>query len=505
MSNKKKNKKHKNYNNLINYSNFFKECNEFHNMDSETKKYEKCLKLIGDTAKIKVPKEKEKLKYYTNLGELYYYLSKIKSQKCKLSDGKVFDINAILEEKNRQYLEEILKYKELSFENYKKSLDNILIKKSIERIRETNKSLSKADIEEIIYKVCDRNKEQLRIISQDLSNLYYIINEEEKFLLYGKCAVEYRSLNAISIFLKYYCDKLDYENASIYYDLMHKYGSKDYNNGYQNIIIKICSYPIYYNFLYNLGMYEESLNVVQDFKKYIINIELDIKQYEVLKGINKHIEKCKFQIDKSKNIKYTEDILLEYFDKEILKLMSNDNKIYILTSLNIYEYIKSSDITMDYSATLMPILKAIENIMFEIIVENYHTFIIKKDKNKLNKKYINAFLNSNNEIIIKIDRLEYGKALSLIGYRLFENNEIIPNKYFKDFCDENNVINSKDVIIKIFNELDELRNKRNLVAHKNRVYEECVKECYDILLNNIKFINFLYTNFKFIFENKTKD
>lgn len=353
-----------------------------------------------------------------------------------------------------------------------------------------------------------RLTEGIRITAQELSSIYYIIKEEEKFLLYGKYAVEYGSLNSIYVFLKYYCDKQDYDNASIYYNLMNNYSSGKYNI-YQlsrEIVIKKISYTIYYQFLYDLGMYEDSLNVAKEFKKYVIDNELIENKRESLEDVNKHIEKCKAQIDKATKNQYEEDVLLEYFDKEILKLMSEENKIYILTSLNIYKYMKSSEITMDYSATLMPILKAIENMIFEIIAEKYHKFIIEKDKNyHIDFKFIKAFENpKNNKIIEKMDRLELGSAQSLMGHRYFENNEIIINKYFREFCTENNIENSKDVIIKMYNELDKLRNKRNLVAHKNRVYEECVKECYNILLDNIKFISYLYTNFRFVFEDNTK-
>ena len=185
--------------------------------------------------------------------------------------------------------------------------------------------------------------------------------------------------------------------------------------------------------------------------------------------------------------------------------MSEDNKIYILTSLNIYDYMKTVQITMDYSATLMPILKAIENIMFEILAKNYHSFISEKIKTKqIDNKDIKGFLNKDNEFITEIDRLEYGKILSLIGRKKIDfydgSTYIIENRYFTEFCSKNNIINAKNVIVKLYNELDKLKDKRNLVAHKNRVYEECVKECYDILLDNIKFINYLYTTFKFIFE-----
>ena len=235
-----------------------------------------------------------------------------------------------------------------------------------------------------------------------------------------------------------------------------------------------------------------------------------MNQYETLNVINSHIKKCEEEINKSRNIKYSENKLLNYFDKEILDLMSNDNKIYILTSLNVYEYMKTTEITMDYSATLMPILKAIENIMFEIVAINYHTFIAEKMKHEqIDKRKIKEFLNNENKFMCKINGLEYGKILSLIGQKSNSYYDdtylIIPNRYFTEFCNKNNIINSKNVIIEIYNELDKLKFKRNLVAHKDRVNEDCVKECYDILLENIKFINYLYTNFKSIFENYKND
>lgn len=354
-----------------------------------------------------------------------------------------------------------------------------------------------------------RNKEGIRILAQDLSNLYYILNDEENFILYGKKAVEYGSLNVIGVFIKYYCDKLDYNNAHIYYELMHNFDSKNLGIRGQNIVIKLYSYKNFYTFLYDLGLYEDSLKTAKEAKKYYIHLDTDMNQYVVLSGINAHIKKCEEQINNAKNIKYSEDKLLNYFDKEILQLISNDNKIYILTSLNVYEYMKTTGITMDYSATLMPILKAIENIMFEILAINYHPFIVEKFKQKkIDKRNIKGFLNRDNEFIMEIDRLEYGKILSLIGRKNIsfydDTSFIIPNKYFTEFCNKNNIINSKSVIIETYKQLDKLKDKRNLVAHKNRVYEDCVKECYDILLENIKFINYLYTSFKFIFENNKK-
>ena len=493
---------------------FLKKLYEFNNTEDVDKKYQKGLKLINDIDKVKEPKEKDELLFYSYIAELYYYVSKIESQTYKISNGSLYNVEAIQDEKNKQFIEKIIRYKMISFDNYQKALDENIIKKSTEKLKEFNqlqeKQFNETYINNQIFKLNYRNKEGYRILAQDLSNIYYILNDEENFILYGKEAIKYGSLNVISVFLKYYCDKLDYNNAYIYYELMHNFDSKNYGINGQNIVIKLYSYKNFYNFLYNIGLYKDSLNVAKEAKKYYVHLELDMNQYKTLNVINSHIKKCEEEINKTKDIKYSEDKLLNYFDKEILDLISNDNKIYILTSLNVYEYMKTTEITMDYSATLMPILKAIENIMFEILAINYHPFIAEKMKHEqIDKRDIKGFLNKENKFIVEIDRLEYGKILSLIGRKSIsfydDTSFIIPNRYFTEFCIKNNIINTKSVIIEIYNELDKLKYKRNLVAHKDRVNEDCVKECYDILLENIKFINYLYTNFKSIFENYKND
>lgn len=483
---------------------FLKEFVKFKNEQDDDAKYKKGLNLIKNIDQVKEPTERDRLLYYSNVAELYYYVARIESQKCGISDGSRYNSEAIQDEKNKQFIEKILKYKLISYENYEKALDNNIIKISKEKMKEFDRSKEKL-IEDNVSKLYYQNKNGRRIECQDISYFYYMLNNEESFILYGKKAVEYGSLNTISLFLKYYCDESDYNNASKYYKIMHDFDPKNYGVNFQNIVIKLYSYSNYYNYLYDLGLYEESLNIAKEAKRYYIHLDLDMNQYETLRYINDHIKKCEEQINESKNIKTSEEQLLNYFDKEILDIMSEDNKIYILTSLNIYDYMKTVQITMDYSATLMPILKAIENIMFEILAKNYHSFISEKIKTKqIDNKDIKGFLNKDNEFITEIDRLEYGKILSLIGRKKIDfydgSTYIIENRYFTEFCSKNNIINAKNVIVKLYNELDKLKDKRNLVAHKNRVYEECVKECYDILLDNIKFINYLYTTFKFIFE-----
>lgn len=465
------------------YINYFKKFSEFDAICSENEKMEKCSKLLEDSARIEKVKEDDQYLYYYSLAELNYYKSKEIAYKHNISDGILFKVETILEEKNEEYLHSIIRHKEIAFENYMKCHDH-------------NKRLRPDENH-------DRITEGIRIISQELSIIYYIIDNEDKFLQYGKYAVEFNSLNSIYIFLKYYCDKQDYENAAIYYNLMHNYKSGRLNNSMQDTALKVHSYPIYFSFLYNSGMYEEALNVATEYKNYVVTNEMIENKLEITRPTNENIKKCQLLIEKSKKNNYEEEILLKYFDKEILKLMNDDNKIYILTSLNIYDYMKSTQITMDYSATLMPILKVIENVIFEIMAKKYHDYIMEINrKGQVSPKHIQAFLNQrDNTFIENMEQLELGSALYLIGCKDPVTDELYIRKSFIEFCNKNNVENSKDTIIKLYKELDKLRTKRNHVAHKNRVFEESVQECYDILLNNIKFINFLYTKFRFVFEN----
>lgn len=87
-----------------------------------------------------------------------------------------------------------------------------------------------------------------------------------------------------------------------------------------------------------------------------------------------------------------------------------------------------------------------------------------------------------------------------MGFFNYYNEKVTPNDYFVEFCNKNNITNSKEVVVKIYKNLDSIRWERNKVAHKNRVDEDCVEECYSILLDRIKLINYLYKTFGFVFK-----
>lgn len=478
------------------FEKFSEEYQVFLNLQSEDEKYDRAITLIQNYENIKEVNDTYKLFYFGIISSLYNYIANIKCKRYGLSDGRQYNSDSVLEAENRKYLNEIFEDEINAFNYCKKSLDGELIINTLKKLLEDTK-INKEEIIDKIQKQREENREVFRRITQELSILYYLIMDEDKFILYGNYAVEYNSLNAINLFLKYYCDKMDFDNADYYYDLMHTYPLDFYGSIQNNIALKIAGHKIYWEFFYNLGNYEESLRVGEECKEFILKYKLD---NEVLLYAEKHIEECKLKIEESKKNKYTNDMLLKYFDEETVDLMSDDNKIYIITSLNIYEYMKSKkEITMDYSATLMPILKSIENMMFEIVGKSYHSFIL--EKKELDKKMIKAFINKKTDTIIeKMNHLELGDALSLMGFFNYYNEKVTPNDYFVEFCNKNNITNSKEVVVKIYKNLDSIRWERNKVAHKNRVDEDCVEECYSILLDRIKLINYLYKTFGFVFK-----
>ena len=125
-------------NKIIDNELFLKKLYEFNDTKDVDKKYQKGLKLINDIDKVKEPKEKDELIFYSYIAELYYYVSKIESQTYKLSNGSIYNVEAIQDEKNKQFVEKIIRYKMISFDNYQKALDENIIKKSTEKLKEFN-------------------------------------------------------------------------------------------------------------------------------------------------------------------------------------------------------------------------------------------------------------------------------------------------------------------------------------------------------------------------------
>lgn len=212
--------------------------------------------------------------------------------------------------------------------------------------------------------------------------------------------------------------------------------------------------------------------------------------------------------------KTKEELITKHFSKDIISKMSNDIKIYAETSLRVYDYVNNLNndgITLDYSATLMPIMKGVEQLL-KIVVESYLNYLKKlfaenilttKDFYKIDKYLLNDDRTNLKDAIA--DFLEIGKAYYALYKRNKPNiqnpessskNESYPRDTFVDFCESLKVDNAKEKLKKLGEILFKVKNYRNNIAHDVRIIKEDADTCFKMIIHDyINLINELYTIF----------
>ena len=415
---------------------------------------------------------------------------------------KVDEASIYLEEK--EYIKDLLwiekEYDETDLEEIKnRLLAAIDYFNNVVRLYENNEN------EELVeFYTGSINK--IRRCYQDLSYIYYINENDELFLRYSTIAVDYNSIGAASTLVKYYCDQDNYNLAKEYFKkcLSIKIENLEIK---QNVVAyeqaKVLCYSHMYHYLYNKGHYQEAKKTVLELKNkypeyYIYNLP-EFSEDKIIGQVDEWIEECdKFIALANEKVSVEkEEKLKEYFSDEIIKNMSNEVKIYILTSLEINNYLDTQESIMDYSAALMPIMKAVEQILYTIIVENYLGFVRKKDN--INISLLSKNFIYNDKIKDNIDRIVYEDVLYSIARYNYRVEQYVPNKYFLEYCNKNKMKNPEETIIFFAEKLYDIKQKRNKIAHKERIYKEDAVECKELLLDKIKFIEFLYNNFSFSF------
>ena len=346
--------------------------------------------------------------------------------------------------------------------------------------------------------VYDDTKNIIRRSYQTLAYVYYIANDEEEFHKYASSAVEYNSASAASTLVKYYCDQDNYNEAYKYFkiciDMNYDGSNPNYNIAFEND--KIMAYSHIYNYLFNKGLYEEAKDIAFKIKAFISGKPYENQYSNTILGF---IKSCNRYIELSKEPIKKQDNLNKYFGEDVINMMNDNIKIYINTSLEIYSYLKSTNQVMDYSASLMPMMKAVESILYEIIVKNYLSFL--KTKKFELTSLPKIFKDKENGIKEYFDRIEFNDALNTISKYERNTEEHLANENFLKFCEANKVEDSENTIKKFAEILYSLKEKRNKVVHKERILKEDADWCKEVLLENTKFIEFLYQNFSFCFKN----
>lgn len=359
-----------------------------------------------------------------------------------------------------------------------------------------------------------QHKNSLKITYGDMARIYYSINDFESFIEYSDKAIQYNSLSILALIIKYYSDLDDYDNVSKYYNLSLKskvdYSIFDRPNISNNESSKYNCGIYYVNYLISVGEYEQAKNVAEETMSIIKGFKT-LPINKLTEAVIKKIQICDDCINKFKEeAKNNFGGLSEFFEDYIIDMMDNNIKTYINTSIELYKYISSSDNELDYSASVISIMKALESMLYEIFANNYLLYLKEIEHNldydKINKNF--KLKNGDKyQLREKVSHIEYGDAINLVGKMNPHNyGEWVVYDYFKDFCVSNGMLeqNLEETLNEFLNKLDDMRNKRNNIAHKNPFSKDDADYCINqLIIEHINYISFVYKIFNFCFNKKS--
>lgn len=327
-----------------------------------------------------------------------------------------------------------------------------------------------------------------------LGTLYALYIDVEKGINYNEQAAKQGSLHSLSFLTSIYTQEeyFDIDKANYYFNEIITSQQDSYEKG-EHSFFKYASCLYLCRYYADNGIYHECISIIE---KTIASNLIETHKEE----LKKEIEKYKEKIDELNNVKTKDDNLKKYFSDKNITHMSNDIKILIETSLHMYEYINSfnenNNSTLDYSSCTMPIMKALEAILYDVFAIKYLQFLKEIDNPDLNKidKSLKNYKGTLND---KITHIEYGSVLNISAKTNFYNNQKVftPNEYFISFCKKLNIENPESFIIDFCEKLDYIKSYRNKSAHMNRITKSDAEESLNYLIINIKFIEFAYNSF----------
>lgn len=330
-------------------------------------------------------------------------------------------------------------------------------------------------------------------------------------MIYANYAIEYDSLNLLSLVIKYYCDNDDYENAFKYYkkstEIEIPYDIVNLPNTFTNESSKYNCGIWFINYIISLKKYEMAKETIIETRNCIKNAKTIPLDY-CLSTLSDREKICNDYLSKEKlkSNNYNKELITKYFDDKIIKKMDDNIKTYVNTSIEIYDYLNGLNYELDYSSSLISIMKALESLLYVIIANNYLKYLqnLKEiDFDKIDKS-IRIKTANGYQLRDTINRIEYGSVISIIGKRNPNdfNEWIIYNDFYYFFINNMpNINNPQKVLSTFLSKLDDLREKRNNVAHKEPVSKQDAKYCISELIEaHINFISYVYNNFEFCFK-----
>ena len=400
-----------------------------------------------------------------------------------------------------QYKKHILKDEnEPIVENVLKSIE--LLKQALEYNEKLTSINELSPFHDILY----RNAHELlkRDILTKLGTLYSLYVDVDEGIKYYENAADLNEINALQSLVYIYSreEYFDLDKSLAYYQIL----KQNHKTAEQTLF----ALAYLFNYFFNNGLYKEAKNHIDDYKNEVLpNLKNDEHTEFATKCLNELENIINQKTEKTSSF----DNLKMFFPDEILSKMESNIKVFISTSLELKKYIDEQNAkgnVLDYSGATMPVMKALESVLFDIFGRHYLSYLktIKElDLSKIDNCFKKETFKGSKEykLVDIVNVLELGSILHLIGkyYVNFQNGEIINieiNPYFKEFCVKKCKIDNADEFIASFVEkLYQIKEKRNETAHKKRIYKEDAEIVSKELIEQYKFIKKIYEMFEILF------
>jgi len=377
----------------------------------------------------------------------------------------------------------------------------------IEQIKTLVPEFKEFETREVPYKVRNDNTIYAYTFSNNYcfaycyrvkADLYFFQEKVKEAIEHFQKAADYGCTYAASNLVYVYtqAEYFDLDQAEYYYNQTNypKIGEPvpEYNQSRLN------ASNFFSQALMDNGEYLRALEVLKNLKlaKFYALIERSFKN-----EIEDKIVFCENKLKEQnvEDIKTTE--LKKYFTNDVVSRMSDDVKVFINSSLKIFDFIEKgmdeSNLVLDYSSVTMPLMKAVESILFKVFIESYLEFL--KTEKDIDLGIIDDEIKDKDRSKIResIKIIEIKTVKKLMASENYLNNKTYyyPNPYFENFCKSVGIVDPYWFIIDLCKKIEKLRKMRNATAHKQRIVKSDAEDCLNFLVRETNLIGILYEKF----------
>ena len=338
-----------------------------------------------------------------------------------------------------------------------------------------------------------------RIVQYMVFVLYEL--EDQRFEELAYEGVSLGLCNCASLLIRYYWLNNDLNKANEVFLRAETIVPENENSAINLSMI----YSYMFHAYYNVGLYENAINIVDKAEEYASSNPFILnnisKQRDIRRACGEFRKKITDTIIKITSISVPAERLKQEFSDDVIALMSNNVKRFVSTAFFVYDYINNqhSD-DMDYSACVMPLMKAVEEILFRIVGEEYLAYL--KGRSPINIARVPDVFKQHDSyhFLDSLTQLEIGKAISCIKKKDgYDRVEYRPQEYFVAFCADNNANCTENELAEIIRLLCDVKDMRNHAAHISPVTQMDAEECWELIVKVRKLIATLLTTFRFCF------